>query len=89
VSARLDDRGQWTDIIVYPGPAGGQPQFLTGLTEHDVRDLEFALAQRRAMGKCCPGVSGIHVCSMPPDHGSEPGHLCRACDEIWPAGEAP
>lgn len=82
MSARLDARGKWTDIIVYLSP-DGPPQFLTGLDEHALRDLEFALAQNRAMGKCCPAAVGIHVCSMPPGHGDEPGHVCRACTEIW------
>jgi hypothetical protein len=61
-----------------------QPWVLSSLSEHDLRDLVSELERRRAMGKCCPAVSGEHTCSMPPGHGPDPGHICRACTEIWP-----
>jgi hypothetical protein len=34
--------------------------------------------------KTCPEKNGEHTCSMPPGHGPDPGHLCRACEFIWP-----
>jgi hypothetical protein len=60
------------------------PWVLGCLSEHDLRDLEFALAQRRAVSRRCTHTWGEHTCSMAPGHGGEPGHMCRACTEIQP-----
>jgi hypothetical protein len=63
------------------------PQFLCGLTEHDLHDLEFVLAQRRAMSKRCTAEHSEHTCSLAPGHIPDAGHLCRACTETWPVTE--
>ena len=52
-------------------------------TEHGLRDIEFALAQRRAMSRRCTATQGEHTCSLAPDHG-EASHLCRGCTHTWP-----
>lgn len=59
----------------------GVSQHLIALTEHDLRDLEFVLAQRRAMARRCEDEHGEHTCSLAPGHGGT--HLCRACTEQW------
>jgi hypothetical protein len=41
----------------------------SSFTEHDLRDIESALAARRAMSKRCPAVSGEHTCGLDPGHG--------------------
>lgn len=51
------------------------------LTEHDLRDLEFALAQRRAMSRRCEATRGEHTCALYLGHVE--AHLCRACTEAW------
>lgn len=82
----VSERGGLLDITIAP-PAIVRPfqrQFFLGLSEHDLRDLVFVLEQRRAMGKTCPEKNGEHTCSMAPGHGPDPGHVCRACDLIWP-----
>jgi hypothetical protein len=53
-----------------------------GLTEHGLYDIEFALAQRRAMSRRCPEKDGEHTCGLPPGHGGA-WHLCRACNRTW------
>lgn len=57
--------------------------YRVGVTEHGLRDIEFALAQRRAMSRRCTAASGEHTCSLAPQHGAA-SHLCRACTERWP-----
>jgi hypothetical protein len=54
-----------------------------GLSEHALRDIEFELARRRAMGRVCPVTDGEHTCSLAPGHG-EAWHLCRGCTRRWP-----
>jgi hypothetical protein len=77
-----------TDVSVRLHPYGTEvTQYLLGLREDDLRDLEFALAQRRAMSKRCTATHGEHTCSLAPGHIDDPGHLCRACPEIWPVEE--
>lgn len=56
---------------------------IAGLTEHDLRDIEFVLAQRRAMGKTCTAEDGEHACGSAPDD-NHLRHLCRACTREWP-----
>jgi len=53
------------------------------ITEHGLRDIEFELARRRAMGRCCHAVNGQHTCALAPQHG-EASHLCRGCTATWP-----
>jgi hypothetical protein len=55
----------------------------SNLTEHDLRDIEFALARRRAMGRLCPEQDREHTCSLPPGHLGYAAHLCRACTYHW------
>ena len=50
-------------------------------SEHDLRDLEFTLAQRRAMSRRCPETHGEHTCGNAPGH--RQAHLCRACPLKW------
>lgn len=57
------------------------PWVLSSMSEHDLRDLEFVLARRRAMAKACPGKNGEHTCALTPGHGT--GHECRGCDARW------
>jgi len=66
-----------------------QPWVLSSLSEHDLRDLEFTLAQRRAMARRCPATSGEHTCSLAPGHIPDAGHLCRACTGTWPVETEP
>lgn len=54
-----------------------------GLTEHGLRDIEFALAQRRAVTRRCTETRGEHSCALAPGHGGAQ-HLCRACTVWWP-----
>jgi hypothetical protein len=58
-----------------------------GLTEHDLRLLEFDLAQRRAMSRRCEARDGIHACAVFPGHPVDEQydirHLCRACTHCW------
>lgn len=51
------------------------------VTSHGLRDLEFVLAQHRAMSRHCPEARDEHSCANPPGHGGT--HLCRACDVQW------
>ena len=57
------------------------PWVISSLSEHDLRDLEFALALRRAMGRTCLEEDGEHTCSLRPGHGES--HQCRGCDTRW------
>ena len=59
-----------------------QPWVFSSLSEHDLRDLEFALSQRRAMSRRCPYTWGEHTCALAPGHVADPGHVCRACLEM-------
>lgn len=79
----ISGRAAVTDISVrqYPGTVN-VTQYLLGLSGHDVSDLEFALAQRKAMSRRCTQAHGEHTCGLDPDHGQQ--HLCRACTETWP-----
>jgi hypothetical protein len=61
----------------------GRRKHICGLTEHDLHDIEFALAQRRAMSKRCDAETGEHTCGNAPDDGHL-RHLCRACTHEWP-----
>lgn len=56
---------------------------LHALSEHDLRDIEFVLAQRRAMSRRCTSVSGEHTCGLDPGHTVPVAHLCRACTRTW------
>lgn len=47
----------------------------SSFTEHDLRDIEFELARRRAMSKRCTAVSGEHTCGLTPGHAS--GGSCK------------
>ena len=71
-------------ITLWPGDLH-HPQALSGLLDHDLRDLEFALAQRRAMSRHCDATTtrgGMeHACLSPPGHG--PHHACRSCHHTW------
>jgi hypothetical protein len=55
-------------------------------TEHDLRDIEFALAARRAMSKRCDAETGEHTCALAPAHRDSAValHQCRACMHNWP-----
>jgi hypothetical protein len=78
------------EIVEHPGSGnctlilGTRPR-IHALTEHSLRDLEFVLAQRRAMIRRCPATSGEHTCGNAPGHCQE-GHLCRACTRTWQGG---
>lgn len=88
MKALVKQRGKRHDIIVRQHPYDANiDQYLLGLSEHDLRVLEFVLAQRRAMSRRCTAGHGEHTCSLAPDHISDPGHVCRACDFIWPVQE--
>jgi hypothetical protein len=50
--------------------------------EHGLRDIEFGLAQRRAMSRRCEAEDGRHACSLAP-HNDLFRHLCRGCDRQW------
>lgn len=54
-----------------------------GLSEHDLNDLEFALAQRKAMSSRCGEEHGEHTCGIMPDHTHFIAHICRACTVEW------
>ncbi len=79
-------------IVISPGGddcnliLSGHP-VIAGLSEHDLRDLEFVLAQRRAMSRRCDAGQGEHTCSTAPQHGGA-WHLCRACTHQWPVAAA-
>ena len=62
------------------------PQYLLGLTDHDMNDLEFALAQRKAMSRRCLRALGEHSCALAPPHGR--AHVCRGCDTTWEDGDS-
>jgi hypothetical protein len=83
VKVSISERGNVTDISVrqYPGSVN-ITQYLLGLSEHDVNDLGFALAQRKAMSRRCPETEGEHTCALAPDHGKA-AHQCRGCDHAW------
>lgn len=53
------------------------------LTDHDLDDIAFVLAQRKAMSRRCPQATGEHTCSLDPRHDGD--HLCRACTRTWKA----
>jgi hypothetical protein len=63
--------------------AEGAALYRVRVTEHSLRDIEFELARRRAMGRYCTATREEHTCSLAPGHG-EPSHLCRACAQTWP-----
>lgn len=89
MTTRLHPRGTVVDVTVHVHPPELNPvQYLIGLDEHDLRDLEFVLAQRRAMSRRCPDEHGEHTCSLAPGHIPDAGHICRACDFSWPVQEA-
>jgi hypothetical protein len=71
------------DLDLTSGQGNIRHWFVHGLREHDLRDLEFALAQRRAMSKRCSTEDGEHTCGNAPDDGHL-RHLCRACTYEWP-----
>lgn len=86
------------DIEVRPSAVHGEhdlvltrpwhsPWVISSLTEHDLRDLEFVLAQRRAMSRRCPETDGEHTCSVFPGHPVSSqykiGHPCRGCEYRW------
>jgi len=84
VRVRVDDTGGTCTLVL--GRGAGWPLGVSGLTEHDLRDLEFELARRRAMGRVCQSVYGEHTCSLAPEHEHGGGaHLCRACTTTWRA----
>jgi hypothetical protein len=56
--------------------------------EHGLREIEFDLAQRRAMSSRCEAEDGRHRCAMAP-HNDLTGHLCRGCDYRWPVRRPP
>jgi hypothetical protein len=72
--------GGWRILELRDRPA----LYRIGLTEHGLYDIEFALAQRRAMSRRCPQVKGEHTCALAPGHGTR--HECRACQERWTDG---
>jgi hypothetical protein len=51
------------------------------ISEHGLRDLEFVLAQRRAMSRRCTVTRDAHTCSLDPGHATD--HLCRGCITTW------
>lgn len=57
----------------------------SSFTEHDLRDLEFALAQRRAMTARCGQEHGEHTCALRIAHNDAKivVHMCRGCDVLW------
>lgn len=74
-----------TDIVLRR--SWGSPWVISSLSEHDMRDLEFALAQRRAMSKRCEQQQDEHTCALYLGHVGT--HVCRGCEETWqdtPAG---
>ena len=73
------------DITVWHWPYDRNiSQYLLGMTEHNIRDLEFVLAQRRAMSKRCTVTHREHTCGLDVAHGTATQHSCRACDAEWP-----
>jgi hypothetical protein len=58
-------------------------QLIKGMSEHALRDLEFVLAQRRAMARRCTAEAGEHACGLAPAHDREAAHVCRACTKTW------
>jgi hypothetical protein len=69
--------------LVFPDPHAPSPRAwrVTGLTQHDLNDIEAVLAARKAMARTCPAEDGDHTCGLPPGH--PPGHQCRACPREW------
>ncbi len=61
---------------------GEEPEQIVSLTEHGARDVEFVLAQRRAMSRRCTTTFGEHTCAKAPGHGKST-HLCRGCTFEW------
>jgi hypothetical protein len=51
------------------------------LSEHGWRDLEFVLAQRRAMSRRCGDTEGEHTCALYLGHVDT--HVCRGCNRTW------
>lgn len=72
-------RADETDLVLRR--SWGSPHVVNSLTEHDFRDLEFALAQRRAMSRRCETGNGEHTCALSPGHCGV--HACRGCDVTW------
>lgn len=69
-----------------PGPDGLR-RLTFGLTtrictQHDLNDLEAALAQDKAKSRHCGDEEAEHTCVMPPGHWILP-HVCRACRHQW------
>jgi hypothetical protein len=84
--------GEDGNILLELAPGPGLYR-IGGLTEHDLRDIEFALAQRRAMSTRCPETDGEHTCGNSPGHlvSEKHGirHQCRACTYRWPRSGRP
>ena len=56
----------------------------SSFSDHDLNDLEFVLAQRKAMARRCTKTDGEHTCGLAPGHWAG-RHLCRACTHTWTA----
>lgn len=53
---------------------------LPKLTEHDLGDIAFALAQRTAMSRRCTATRGEHTCALAPGHDEPGSNLLRLQD---------
>jgi hypothetical protein len=67
---------------------------LVKLTTHDLNDIEFVLAQCKAMARRCTAAEGEHTCALAPGHDDHGLGLLRLADtaEGWrtvPAAGAP
>jgi hypothetical protein len=78
------------DVEVVPSLLDGRQDLVLGriryssFSEHDLRDIEFELARRRAMSRRCPATDGEHTCALAPGHAAA-SHLCRGCTKTWQA----
>lgn len=77
-------RADATDLVLRR--SWGSPHVINSMNEHEMRDLEFALAQRRAMSRRCETRHGEHSCALSPGHGGV--HACRGCDVTWQGAPA-
>ena len=64
----------------------GSGLYRIGLSGHDLRDLENAIARYRAgiLGRTCPSFitgEGDHACAL--DEGHDGNHACSGCDLHW------
>lgn len=85
VTFRTSIKPDETDLVLRR--SWGSPHVINSMNEHEMRDLEFALAQRRAMSRRCETGNGEHSCALSPGHCGP--HACRGCDRTWqnvPAG---